>query len=173
MADFTPDEAAPAGRKHSRKPDLTMNIRIYVKTGHAGAWHMMSSGVYAGHGQSKTAFCLSPQTNGILKVAREKDMEPEVFCAVSRHMRCLCTPILYDGWARQSNDWHSWYHCWITERTIPLDEFIQCPVANRSQCTLAAFICVLECSSINFQFSDTIFSNSACASFLTSLQSIS
>ena len=71
MADFTPDEAAPAGRKHSRKPDLTMKIRIYMKR--SGAWHMMSSGVYAGHGQSKTAFCLSPQTNGILKVAREKE----------------------------------------------------------------------------------------------------
>ena len=32
-------------------------------------------------------------------------------------------------------------------------------MANRSQCTLAAFICVLECISIGFQISDTHFFN--------------
>ena len=50
-------------------------------------------------------------------------------------------------------------YVWITERTIPLDEFVECPMANRSQCTLAAFICVLECISIGLQISDTHFFN--------------
>ena len=74
------------------------------------------------------------------------------------HMPGLCPPILHNGWARQASDWRS-YHCWITERTIPLDGFVQCPMANRSQCTLAAFICVLECVSIGLQISDTHFFN--------------
>ena len=158
MEEFTPKESSLAGRHHPRKPDLTMGIRIYMRTGSAWAWQV-SSGVYLGHGQSKTTFRLisqASQTNGVLKVARKKDIEPEVFCAVSNYG--LCPPILHNGWARQASDWRS-YHCWITERTIPLDEFVQCPMANRSQCTLAAFICVLECISIGLQISDTHFFN--------------
>ena len=158
MEESTPQESSLAGRHHPRKPDLAMGIRIYMRTERDWAWQVRS-GVYLGHGQSKTTFRLiskAGQTNGVLKVAQKKDIEPEVFCAVSHYG--LCTPILHNGWARQASDWRS-YHCWITERTIPLDEFVQCPMANRSQCTLAAFICVLECISIGFQISDTHFFN--------------
>ena len=83
MEEFTPKESSLAGRHHPRKPDLAMSIRIYMRTGSASAWQV-SSGVYLGHGQSKTTFRLisqAAQTNGVLKVARKKDIEPEVFCA--------------------------------------------------------------------------------------------
>jgi hypothetical protein len=109
MEELTPKESSLAGRHHPRKPDLTMGICIYMRTGSAWAWQM-SSGVYLGHGQSKTTFRLisqASQTNGVLKVARKKDIEPEVFCAVSNYG--LCPSILHNGWARQASDWRS-YH---------------------------------------------------------------
>ena len=87
MEELTPKESSLAGRHHPRKPDLAMSIRIYMRTGSASAWQV-SSGVYLGHGQSKTTFRLisqAAQTNGVLKVARKKDIEPEVFCGVSHY----------------------------------------------------------------------------------------
>ena len=44
MDDFTPEEASAAARHHNRKPDLTMGIRIHMKTRSAWAWEV-SSGV--------------------------------------------------------------------------------------------------------------------------------
>ena len=154
----TPKDISRAGDHHPRKPDLSMCIRIYMRTERDWAWQVRS-GVYLGHGQSKTTFRLisnGSETYEVLKIARKKDIEPEVFCAVSNYD--LCTPILHNGWGKQVSDGGS-YHCWITERTIPLDEFVKCRMADRKQCTLAAFICVLECISIGLQISDTHFFN--------------
>ena len=69
ISEFTAEEYSAAVKRHSRRPDLTMSIRIYMRTGSASAWQV-SSGVYLGHGQSKTTFLLisqASQTNGILK----------------------------------------------------------------------------------------------------------
>ena len=158
IEESTPKETSLAGHHHTRKPDLSMCIRIYMRTGGDWAWQVRS-GVYLGHGQSKTTFSINSngsQTNEVLKIARKKDIEPKVFCAVSNYD--LCPRILQNGWGKQVNDWR-YFHCWITERIIPLDEFVEYQMANRNQCTLAAFICVLECISIGLQISDTHFFN--------------
>ena len=105
--DFTSQDASLAGGHHPRRPDLAMKICIYMKTKSAWAWQVCS-GVYLGHGQSKTAFRLIGQaslTNAVLKVARKKDMEPEVFSAASNYG--VCPPILHNGWGTQASSWCS------------------------------------------------------------------
>jgi len=156
---FTSDVSSLPGKHHSRRPDLAMRIRIYIWV--ENAWQEFS-GVYLGHGQSKTTFRLvdgASKTNGVLKVARKEDMEPGVFAAISQYG--LCPPILHNGLGKHANDRRSneKWHCWITERTIPLDEFVKSPMANRSQCTLAALICLLECASLGLYVTDTHFFN--------------
>ena len=57
----------------------------------------------------------------------------------------------------QRTAWHqisSRYHCWITEQTIPLDEFGQCNYAVKSKCTLAAFCCILRAAEHGLYLSD-------------------
>ena len=86
----TPKETSLAGHHHTRKPDLSMCIRIYMRTERDWAWQVRS-GVYLGHGQSKTTFRLisnGSETYEVLKIARKKDIEPEVFCAVSKFHSC-------------------------------------------------------------------------------------
>ena len=151
-------EMSSAGNHHPRQPDLSKCIRIYMRRKGDWSWKVFF-GVYLAHGQSKTTFRLISnglETYEVLKIARKQDMEPEVFSAASNYN--LCPLILHNGWGRRVSDQCS-FHCWITERTIPLDEFIQCSMANRSQCTLAAFICVLECITIGLPISDTHFFN--------------
>ena len=46
------------------------------------------------------------------------------------------------------------YHCWITEPTIPLDEFARDSAADKQQCTLGAFICVLRAAMRGLRLSD-------------------
>ena len=95
------DESSLKGKHHPRRPDPAMRIRIYIWIEHD--WQQYS-GIYLGHGQSKTTFRLvdaASQTaalpaNAVLKVARTEDVEPQVFDAVSGYG--LCTPILYNGW---------------------------------------------------------------------------
>ena len=52
---FTADEYSAAVKRHSRRPDLTMSIRMHMRSGRYEPWQVCS-GVYNGHGQSKTAF---------------------------------------------------------------------------------------------------------------------
>ena len=104
IKESTPKKTSLAGYHHTRQPDLSMCIRAHMKTGSDWAWQVCS-GVYLGHGQSKTTFRLSSQasqTNGVLKVARKKDIEPEVSCAISNYGRC--PQIFHNGWARQASD---------------------------------------------------------------------
>ena len=99
-------------------------------------------GEYIGDGQSKTAFelqCPNASFDGaILKVARLEDMEPNVFGQACRHN--VTHAILANCTGAHGN--HK-YHCWRTERTIPLDQFTRYHGANKKKCTLAAFLCML------------------------------
>ena len=111
------------GAHHPRKPDIGTGIRVFVHCEKAGR-EIEYYGVYLGHGHAKTVFELQ-NTSGVfhgkvLEVARERDMEPDVFFTAAE--RNLTTPILYNALAREGE---REYHCWITVRLIPLDEVCQ------------------------------------------------
>ena len=117
-------------------------------------------GEYLGHGQSKTAFELNhpgARFHGkVLKVAEADDMEPSVFTVGARIG--LTTSILYNcvGYDAESR---RRFHCWITDRTIPLDEFCRYDGAIKSRCTLAAFCCILRAAQHGLLLSDCNFFN--------------
>ena len=89
----------------------------------------------------------------ILKLAAKHDPEPQVF----RAMPADVTPrILYEC---DGSHGKTQYHCWITERAIPLDEFVRDPAANKQQCTLGAFMCLLRAALHGLRLSDCAFFN--------------
>ena len=117
-------------------------------------------GEYLGHGQSKTVFdlnCPGARFHGkVLKVAKANDMEPSVFMKAAQVG--LTTSILYncDGVDADSG---RRFHCWITDRTIPLDEFCRDDDAIKSRCSLAAFCCILRAALYGLHLSDCHFFN--------------
>jgi len=158
---------------HPREPDVALNIEIFIPidateqhaTEHSESTQLATAqrhyaqydAEYKGHGQSKTAFVLiapgEPFHEMILKLVAEHDPEPEV----CRAMPADVTPrILYecDGFHGDTR-----YHCWITEQTIPLDEFARDSAADKQQCTLGAFICVLRAAMRGLRLSDCAFFN--------------
>ncbi len=46
------------------------------------------------------------------------------------------------------------FHCWITDRTIPLDELCRYDGAVKSTCNLAAFCCILRAAQHGLHLSD-------------------
>ena len=158
-------------RHHSREPDVALCMRVLIPIDanshsksrqpateqHASKTHIAYDADYKGHGASKTAFVLTAPGEQfhemILKLAAQDDSEPEVF----RSMPDNVTPrILYE---RQGLHGQTQYHCWITEPTIPLDEFARDPAADKEQCTLGAFICVLRAAMRGLRLSDCAFFN--------------
>ena len=132
-------------------------IEQHAREQHASYTYTAYDAEYRGHGQSKTAFVLKapgePFHEMILKLAATHDPEPETFRAMPPDV----TPrILYecDGWHGETH-----YHCWITERAIPLDEFVRDPAANKQQCTLGAFMCLLRAALHGLRLSDCAFFN--------------
>ena len=132
---------------HSRTPDVGIGIRIFMpcyRAGEESPEMIEYYGEYLGHGQSKTAFELhSPGARfhgKVLKVAKARDMEPSVFMEATQ--AGLTTSVLYncDGMDAESG---RRFHCWITDRTIPLDEFWRSDNAIKIRCSLAAFCCIL------------------------------
>ena len=125
------------------------------------------SGECIGHGHSKTVFkfhCQGETFHGcILKVRKaERDLDPSVFTRVGDYG--ITTNILYQARgieciARPGQQISSIYHCWITERTVPLDEFMQWSCAVKPTCTLAAFCCTLLAAQRNLYLSDNHFFN--------------
>ena len=114
-------------------------------------------GEYLGHGQSKKTFELTSEDSGarfhgkVLKVAKASDMEPSVFIEASQNG--LTTSILYNYDGVDADSKHR-YHCWITDRTIPLDDL--CRVEEiRSRCILAAFCCILRAARDGLYLSDS------------------
>ena len=137
--------------------DIAMGIKVFVPCYRAG-FDVEYYGKYIGHGHSKTAFeLLGPEKifdNKVLKVSKEMDMEPHVFKQACKHG--LTTRIWYDctGCADGIP-----YHCWITDRTIPLNELCRHDIANKKKCSLAAFKCMLEAAIHGLYLSDCNFFN--------------
>ena len=101
-------------------------------------------GEYCGHGQSKTAFILKgapgdPYNGKILKVTAKPDIEPLVFTKMTERSPGITSRILYSSLGYGSNQQR--YYCWITERTIPLDQMLNLlPDVARDRCILAAMM---------------------------------
>ena len=147
---------------HNRQPDVGTGILVSVwcSPGEKEEYY----GVYLGHGKSKTAFLLNSYEwkqklrfdGKVLKVSRKMDMEPEVFEEASKHG--VTTRILYkargvDVVTEQQ------YHCWITDRAIPLDELCRYEEINRKRCAVAAFHCMLKAAQLGLYLSDNNFFN--------------
>ena len=92
----------------------------------------------------------------VLKVAKAHDMEPSVFREAAQAN--LTTSVLYncDGVDAASG---TRYHCWITDRTIALDDFCRNNNANKSRCGLAAFCCILKAAQNGLCLDDCRFFN--------------
>ena len=148
---------------HNREPDVGIGILIFIPNYRAGERLPGMTeyyGKYLGHGQSKTAFelsCPGARFHGnVIKVAKATDMEPSVFMkAASLH---LTTSILYNCYGVDA-DSERQYHCWITDRTIPLDEFCRDDGAIKHRCSLAAFCCILRAALHGLYLSDCHFYN--------------
>ena len=127
---------------NDRTPDVGIGILICIPSCRAGEEYY---GEYIGHGQSKTAFelhCPGARFNGkVLKVARADDKEPAVFAEAA--IKALTTRIYYNCHGVDAESGRR-YRCWITDRTIALDEFTREYAAIRRNCTLAAFRCILN-----------------------------
>jgi hypothetical protein len=151
-------------KKHSyRPPDVGIGILISIpcyRAGRASPEMIEYCGQYCGHGASKTAFELNhpgARFHGkVLKVARKRDMEPSVFMEAAE--LGLATRIYYNCDGVDADTGHC-FHCWITDRTIPLDEFCRDENANKSSCSLAAFRCMLRAAHHGFYLSDCHFFN--------------
>ena len=129
---------------HDRTPDVGIGIRISMPSHRAGepsSAMIEYYGEYIGHGQSKTAFqlhCPGARFHGyVLKVSQAYDEEPSVFR--EPWTSGLTTNILYEC-AGVDADSGRRLHCWITNRTIPLDEVCRDDDAIKSRCSLAAFL---------------------------------
>ena len=148
---------------HDREPDVGIGILIFIPKytdGEKPSDMTEYYGKYLGHGQSKTAFelfCPGARFHGnVIKVSKVQDIEPSVFRKTAPLH--LTTSILYNC---HGVDAHSdrRYHCWITERTIPLDEFCRDDAAIKQRCSLAAFVCILRAALHGLILSDCHFFN--------------
>ena len=150
-------------RHHDRTPDVGIGILISMPSYRAGEEYpemIEYYGEYLGHGQSKTVFdlnCPGARFHGkVLKVAKANDMEPSVFMKAAQVG--LTTSILYNCVGVDADSGRR-FHCWITDRTIPLDEFCRDDDAIKSRCSLAAFCCILRAALYGLHLSDCHFFN--------------
>jgi len=124
-------------------------------------------GHYKGHGQSKTAFEIHKEGHEfhgqILKVTEQRDTEPYVFKQAD--LTTLTPRILYEcegvvvGDDSEDHSGPRRFHCWITETTIPLDEFCQYEHTVKNKCCLAAACCMLKAMKGGLYLSDCAFFN--------------
>ena len=70
----------------------------------------------------------------------------------------LTTNILYDCDGVDADSGRR-FHCWITNRTIPLDEICRNDIAIKSRCSVAAFLCLLRAARHGLYLSDCHFFN--------------
>ena len=149
-------------RNHPRSPDVGTSVLVSVRPSPREREEYY--GEYRGHGQSKTAFELksyevnqSGRFDGkVLKVSREPDMEPSVFRRTSNFG--VTTSILYEGVGVDVASGKR-FHCWITERTIPLDDLCKYEDIIKTRCSLAAFCCMLRAAQLGLYLSDCHFFN--------------
>ena len=147
-----------------RDPDIGTAISIIFPwyEPDAGTVETTLYGHYKGHGQSKTVFEIRkeghPFHDKVLKVTKRKhDTEPSVFKQAD--LSTLTTRILYDceGVVEDVSGDHSGperFRCWITEATIPLDQFLQYEHAIKSKCCLAALLCMMKANKHGLYLSD-------------------
>ena len=159
----TDPRAARIKTHNDRAPDVGIGILIYIpcyRAGREANYTTEYSGRYLGHGKSKTAFELNHPGakfhGNVLKVARAYDMEPSVFKKAAP--LGLATRIHYNCEGRDADSGHR-FHCWITDRAIPLDELCRAENANQGRCSLAAFCCMLRAAQHGFYLSDCHFYN--------------
>ena len=124
-------------RNHSRRPDLSANIKVvFPKEEYVGA--------YLSHGHSKTVFVLRSSSahqkgkfdGAVLKLRRSGlDIEPDIM----KQAEGVTAALFYQCMGR---DRHDQYHCWVAERCIPLDRLAVLPLCNKERCVLAACRCI-------------------------------
>ena len=153
-------------RNHDRYPDIGLRIRVSMpyedSPDVASMQYKDYIGEYCGHGQSKTAFILNgpsgdPFCGKILKVASHEDREPSVFTQME--MRCpgSTLKIFYNA---LGSDGAQVYYCWITDRTIPLDQLLDWKIPIHAEtCILAVLLCTARLALAGLRLSDCGFFN--------------
>ena len=148
-------------RNHDRYPDIGLMIKVSMpyedSPDVASMQYKDYIGEYCGHGQSKTAFILNgpsgdPLCGKILKVASREDREPSVFTQME--MRCpgSTLKILYNA---LGSDGAQVYYCWITDRTIPLDQLLESKMPIHAEaCILAVLLCTARLALAGLRLSD-------------------
>ena len=164
-------ERQPATReiKHqsnqTRNPDVGLRISVSMTHGDGSDGARIRTtyiGEYWGHGKSKTAFILNgpsgdPFNGKILKVALACDTEPSVFGEMETRCPGSTLRILYNA---HGYDGEQWYYCWITDRTIPLDQLMNSGLpVDRERCVLAVLMLTCRCGLAGLRLSDCGFFN--------------
>ena len=145
----------PIDTQEVTKP--TVGIGIVVEL--SGAPHddtQIYHGEYIWHCQHKTEFLLrSVRTHQshatehigeyhgkVLKLAKEKNIEPEVLQQAQPLI--VMTSLLFEAEAVDDESGQR-YFCWITDRCIPLNQLFKLnDDINRSSCILGAYLCILR-----------------------------
>ena len=149
----------------NQRPDVGLHIIVELPPETLRDAPTEYYGEYLGHGTSKTVFLLSAPgkcfDQKILKVTkknheRDEDPEPMVFRAGAE--LGLTTCLLYEATAVDDNSQRRW-HCWITDRTVPLNVICRYDDTIKSQCSLAAFCCILGAAQRGFYLSECNFYN--------------
>jgi len=162
LVPLEPTESIQLQNNHSRAPDIGMRIHVTMPY-EDGPQRKEYIGEYCGHGQSKTAFILNgapgdPYDGKILKVTANPDNEPHVFTEMTVRSPGTALRILYNSLGVANLEQR--HYCWITERTIPLDQFLSgAPDVAPDRCILAAIMCVAECARNGLRLSDCNFFN--------------
>ena len=116
-------------------------------------------GAYASHGQSKTVFVIKSANRkkgmfhgAILKIKRGYEIEPEMMHEVPHVTPKLLYECLgYDGNVQ--------YHCWVSERCIPLHRFAVLSTSDKDACVLAACRCIARAALCRLHLSDCHYYN--------------
>ena len=152
-------------KNHTRNPDVGFRISVSMEYGDGSDGARIQTtyiAEYCGHGASKTAFILNgaigdPFNGKILKVALACDTEPSVFGQMETRCPGSTLRILYNA---HGFDGEQWYYCWITDRTIPLDQLINSGLpVDRERCVLAVLMLTSRCGLAGLRLSDCGFFN--------------
>ena len=165
-------DVLPIDLQHNRQPDVGIGIRVEI---HAARYAPAQEyyGEYIGHGLTKTAFLLrrsardqtipvdatehaSDYDGKVFKLSKKRDVEPEVFRQAQR--LAVTTSILLEADAIDTDTTRN-YHCWITDRCIPLNQLCDQYNINKSNCSIGAYYCLLRAAVGNLYISDCGFQN--------------
>ena len=138
---------------HIRTPDLSADIRVVFPTEEY-------IGAYVSHGQTKTVFAIRSSSRkegkfdgAVLKIRRGYDIEPSVM----RQVQGLTPKLLYECIGKDGN---YEYHCWVTERCIPLHRLaVLQSTCNKNACVLAACRCIARAALCRLLLSDCHYYN--------------